>query len=186
MPLWARLKRTRDSEWQQEHAEIGTLTVVNGSYNRAARLRCHLAVPLEDRHNLAKWPSNRTPRSLPKRKEDTSVQTSKRMCIAALFIVVKPGNHPSTDRFTSGVQHIQKAESPGNKKKHNNAHAPAPKHFTNGKRGCSNTWSMLIGRGRRQLSFCLGLGWRQMAADTTHGGDRNVLTPGYGDNYIAL
>lgn len=133
MPLWARLKRTRDSEWRQGHAEIGTLTVVNGSYNRAARLRCHLAVPLEDRHNLTKWPSNRTPRSLPKRKEDTSMQTSKRMCTAALFIVVKPGNHPSTDRFTSGVQHIQKAESPGNKKKHNNAHAPAPKHFTNGK-----------------------------------------------------
>ena len=39
------------------------------------------------------------------------MQTSKRMFIAALFIVVRPGNNPSTGRFTSEVQPIHKAES---------------------------------------------------------------------------
>lgn len=45
------------------------------------------------------------------------MQTSKRMFIAALFIVVRPGNNPSTGRFTSEVQPIHKAESRDGKEK---------------------------------------------------------------------
>lgn len=45
------------------------------------------------------------------------MQTSKRMFIASLFIIVRPGNNPSTGRFTSEAQHIHKAESRDSKKK---------------------------------------------------------------------